>query len=94
MSCHKGVWNSNEFILLYFIILGGAVRAGGHSQLWAEPKAKGTRSTNPTEAEKGEQEEEIVCVCVLTDSECEREGNTKGAAGTLCKDSAVDLLLI
>lgn len=69
MSCHKGF--EIAFILLYFIILGGAVGAGGHSQLWAEPKAKGTCSTNPTEAEKGEQEEEIewvcACVCVYTD---------------------------
>lgn len=56
------IWN--DFILLYLLTVGGDAGAGWRSQLWAEPKAKGTRSTNPTETEKGEQEEEIESVCV------------------------------
>ncbi len=59
-----------------FLTVGGGPGAGWRSQLWAEPKAKGTRSTNPTETEKGEQEEEIE---TLTN-----EGFTYSITGRYC----------
>lgn len=62
-------WKFKWIHFVSFLTLGGDAGAGWRSQLWAEPKAEGTRSTNPTETEKGEQEEEIENMCVW---ECEQ----------------------
>lgn len=41
------------------VFVGGDSRAGWYARFWAEQEDKSTRSTNPTETEKGEQEKAI-----------------------------------